>query len=108
MLFYRPEFYCTGKSGLYPCDELAACNEIPVKYFTDMDLHSIPLDFDLYCDRKKDEATILTFMMMGHLIGAFICSLLSDYGHKQRHVLTILLVSGLVSGIALIWAALSA
>jgi hypothetical protein len=65
------------------------------------------MDFKLYCSEKKDEATVLTFMMLGHLVGAFSCSWLSDYGHSQRHVFIILTLAALGSGVALILASLS-
>lgn len=46
-------------------------------------------------------------MMLGHLIGAFSSSWLSDYGHQQRHVLTVVFVSSLGCAFTLILSSLS-
>jgi hypothetical protein len=52
------------------CHELDACLETPVKFRSDYAFSSISMEFGLYCDKKKDEATILTFMMVNvHRIG---------------------------------------
>lgn len=100
LLFYRPRFYCQDPSGIVECNELDACMQSPLIYKSDYAFKSIPLDFEFYCDRKKDEATILTLMMLGHLIGAIASTYLSDFGHSKRKVLTMLIINSLVAGIA--------
>ena len=65
------------------------------------------MEFGLYCDKKKDEATILTFMMVGHLVGAVASTLLSDLGHHKRSVMKVLISNSIVSGICCLIAGLA-
>jgi hypothetical protein len=46
-------------------------------------------------------------MMVGHLIGAFMCAFFSDYGHKQFNAIVLLMVNSLVSGLSCMLASAS-
>lgn len=100
MMFYRPKFYCSTETGPIICDELDACLYHPLKFQSDYTFSSISQEFGFYCDRKKDEATILTFMMMGHIVGGFISTWLSDLGNHKRSVMLIFIVNSLISGLS--------
>ena len=89
------------------CHELDACLETPVKFHSDYAFSSISMEFGLYCDKKKDEATILTFMMVGHLVGAVASTLLSDLGHHKRSVMAVLILNALSSAICCLAAGLA-
>lgn len=101
-LFYRPKFYCDSPTGLQECDEVDACMEPTLKFKSDYTFSSIPLDFELYCGNKQWEATILTFHLIGHIVGAICSTWLSDLGHSQRSTMAVLLANAIVSGISCI------
>lgn len=106
MIFYRPKFYCGEGLTVSVCNELDACIETPLKFQSDYTFTSISMDFGLYCDRKQIEATILTFMMLGHFVGAFLSSYLSDLGHHKRSLLYVLMINALISGLCCLAAGL--
>lgn len=99
LIFYRPRFYCTDGAGVIQCNELDACEKKPVLYRSDFGFSSISQEFEFYCDHKKDEATILTFMMLGHLIGALASTLVSDLGHRKGSLLNLLIVNCFVTAV---------
>lgn len=84
-----------------------ACLETPLKFQSEYGFSSISLDFGLYCDRKVIEANILTLMMLGHFFGAIASAYLSDFGHRKRSVLYILLINALASGLCCLAAGLA-
>lgn len=106
-LFYRPKFYCDTPSGVHECHEVDACMQPTLNYRSDYTFSSIPQEFNLYCGNKHEEATILTFHMVGHLFGAICSTLLADLGHYQHKTLAVLVTASFISGISCVIGGLS-
>ncbi|EAR81879.1 cation transporter (macronuclear) [Tetrahymena thermophila SB210] len=79
-MFYRPDIICTKSDGVqYKCTEEEMCKlrkqDSSFQYHFEPynDILSIPIEYDLFCDRKVMEASMQTLSTIGQLCG-FILS----------------------------------
>lgn len=79
-MFYRPDFICMKGDGVeFKCTEEEMCSlkksdsTFSYRFDSFNDIKSIPIEYDLFCERKVMEASMQTLSTLGQLCG-FILS----------------------------------